>query len=258
MHMDEATHTEELEDVQVVLDDVLEPIESADAEPRDDRRFLLGVTEALIFASREPLTPDQFASALGNGARAELHDLVRELNLEYERDGRAFEILHVAGGYQMFTRKDYSGTLRKLFTDRARTRLSRAALETLAVVAYRGPVTRAEVDEIRGVDCGAVLRTLLDRRLVAIRGRANVIGRPMIYETTPEFLKHFGLSDLSDLPRDSELLREWGESRPTECSDEAPVENGDRVGDDAVFSHSEDGRECILSEETDGGRDSQP
>jgi segregation and condensation protein B len=99
---------------------------------------------------------------------------------------------------------------------RARTRLSRAALETLAVVAYRGPVTHAEIDEIRGVDCGGVLRTLLDRRLVAVKGRAQVLGRPLLYETTPEFLKHFGLSDLSDLPRDSELLREWGQPRNIE------------------------------------------
>ncbi|RPH94790.1 SMC-Scp complex subunit ScpB [candidate division KSB1 bacterium] len=182
----------------------------------DDESYLRGAVEALIFASPEPLTDNQLVAALGNKVKNRLDQIVSELNYEYQRDGRAFEILPVAGGYQFFTRRDYSGVLRKMSAVRARTRLSRAALETLAVVAYRGPVTRAEIDEIRGVDCGGVLRTLLDRRLVAVKGRANVLGRPLLYETTPGFLKHFGLSDLSDLPRDSELLREWGQPRSIE------------------------------------------
>jgi segregation and condensation protein B len=184
--------------------------------PEDNGRFLKSATEALIFASAEPLTEGQLVAALGESVKGELPRIVSELNFEYERDGRAFEILPVAGGYQFFTRRDYSGVIRRLSAVRARARLSRAALETLAVVAYRGPVTRAEIDEIRGVDCGGVLRTLLDRRLVAVKGRAHVVGRPLLYETTPEFLKHFGLSDLSDLPRDSELLREWGQARNIE------------------------------------------
>jgi segregation and condensation protein B len=186
---------------------------SPEDELDEEYRALRAATEALIFSSIEPLTDGQLVAALGDRVKGKLGDFVRDLNVEYERDGRAFEILPVAGGYQFFTRRDFSGVLRKLFVERARTRLSRAALETLAVVAFRGPVTRAEIDEIRGVDSGGVLRTLLDRHLVAVRGRANVIGRPLLYETTPEFLKHFGLSDLSDLPRDSELLREWGQPR---------------------------------------------
>ncbi|MFZ5434061.1 MAG: SMC-Scp complex subunit ScpB [Calditrichota bacterium] len=192
----------------------------------ENEQFLKSATEALIFASPEPLTETNYIAALGKRAAEKLPGIVLELNLDYEREGRAFEILHVAGGYQFFTRRDYSGVLRKLFAERARTRLSRAALETLAVVAFRGPVTRAEIDEIRGVDCGGVLRTLLDRRLVAVKGRANVLGRPLLYETTPEFLKHFGLADLSDLPRDSELLREWGQPRSIEAEpeDETQVE----------------------------------
>lgn len=188
----------------------------------DDARFLKGATEALIFASTEPLTETQYAAAVGKRHVSQLAEIVRELNLDYEREGRAFEILHVAGGYQFFTRRDYSGVLRKLFVERARTRLSRAALETLAVISFRGPVTRGEIDEIRGVDSGGVLRTLLDRRLIAIRGRATVIGRPLLYATTPDFLKHFGLSDLSELPRDSELLREWGQRREETESQNLP------------------------------------
>jgi segregation and condensation protein B len=156
---------------------------------------------------------------------------VQELNDEYERQGRGFEILTVAGGFQYFTKREFSGVLRKLFLERARARLSRAALETLAVVAFRGPVTRAEIDEIRGVDSGGVLRTLLDRHLVAVRGRAKVLGRPLLYETTPEFLKHFGLSDLSELPRDSELLREWGQPRAIEepVLEQPPAEDDTEV-----------------------------
>jgi segregation and condensation protein B len=194
---------------------------SGDDESTQDSRFLLTATEALIFSGTEPLTEPQHVAALGAAVKGKLAEFVQELNREYERDGRAFEILSVAGGYQFLTRRDYSGVLRKMMVERARARLSRAALETLAVVAFRGPVTRAEIDEIRGVDSGGVLRTLLDRHLVAVRGRANILGRPLLYETTPEFLKHFGLSDLTDLPRDSELLREWGQPRSIE---EPPVE----------------------------------
>jgi segregation and condensation protein B len=202
---------------------------------RESREYLKSAAEALIFASLEPLTDEQFAVAVGNGHRTLLPELVHELNLDYEREGRAFEILQVAGGYQFFTRRDYSGLLRRLFVERARTRLSRAALETLAIVAFRGPVTRAEIDEIRGVDCGGVLRTLLDRRLVSVKGRSNVLGRPLLYETTPEFLKHFGLSNLSDLPRDSELLREWGQPRSIEEPVDA-AESDDSRQTDLDFS----------------------
>ena len=198
------------EDTELPLE--LEPV----GLPEDNGRFLKAAAEALIFASTEPLTESQLAAALGPRVKGDLPRIVAELNYEYQRDGRAFEILPVAGGYQFFTRRDFSGLLRRLSAARARTRLSRAALETLAVVAYRGPVTRVEIDEIRGVDCGGVLRTLHDRRLVAVKGRAHVLGRPLLYETTAEFLKHFGLSDLSDLPRDSELLREWGQPRNIE------------------------------------------
>jgi len=213
------------EDAELPLD--VEPV----GIPDDNGRFLKAAAEALIFASAEPLTESQLTAALGARVKGELPRIVAELNYEYQRVGRAFEILAVAGGYQFFTRRDFSGVLRRLSLARARTRLSRAALETLAVVAYRGPVTHAEIDEIRGVDCGGVLRTLLDRRLLAVKGRAQVLGRPLLYETTPEFLKHFGLSDLSDLPRDSELLREWGQPRNIEepVPAESPLEDSSQV-----------------------------
>lgn len=221
------------------------PLETEDAEQltlpdeaTDDERhaFLKAAAEAVIFASTEPVTEAQFIAAAGKRAAGMLTGLVDELNLDYRREGRAFEILHVAGGYQFFTRPDYSGLLKRLTIERARTKLSRAALETLAVVGFRGPVTRAEIDEIRGVDSGGVLRTLLDRHLVAVRGRAKVLGRPLLYETTAEFLKHFGLADLSELPRDSELLREWGQARNIDDAES----NADAEQTDLEFSDRHD------------------
>ena len=233
---------------------------SVDAEVQrlaeEDHRFLKAAAEALVFASMEPLTEEQFIKALGPSHAGKLAGLVQELNLNYEQEGRAFEILPVANGFQYFTRPDFSGLLRRVYAERARTRVSRAALETLAVVAYRGPVTRAEIDEIRGVDSGGVLRTLLDRRLIEVRGRAQVIGRPLLYQTTPEFLKHFGLSDLSDLPRDSELSREWGQLRASESGaleEPAPME-GFAVNPDAMPVEASNGHEDIgLVKPPEGG-----
>ena len=234
----------------------------ADQRAEEDHRFLKAAAEALVFASLEPLTEDQFVAALGQRHRGKLDRLVQELNRDYEREGRAFEILHVARGYQFFTRQDFSGLLRRVFAERAKSRVSHAALETLAVVAYRGPVTRAEIDDIRGVDSGGVLRTHLDRRLIEVQGRANVIGRPLLYQTTPEFLKHFGLSDLSDLPRDSELSREWGQLRAsdTEVSEASPVMEGfaadpDALPEDATNGHHEI---ALADPETEANKDMEP
>ena len=203
---------------------------------------LKSLAEALIFSSSEPLTETQFIAAAGKAGEGQLAALVEELNLEYQQSGRAFEILNIAKGYQFFTRREYSGVLRKLFVERAKMRLSRAGLETLAVVAFRGPVTRSEIDEIRGVDSGGVLRTLLDRRLIAVKGRAKMLGRPLLYETSQEFLKHFGLSDLSELPRDSELTREWGELRERELAEQERAAIESPV-DDRSLTISENGIE---------------
>jgi segregation and condensation protein B len=193
--------------------------EQLEAALPDDQEFLKGLTESLLFASREPLTEQHYLAVVGQRRKGKLAEFVRQLNVDYERTGRAFEILHVAGGYQFFTRPDFSGALKKLAVERNKSRVSRAALETLAVVAFRGPVTRGEIDDIRGVDSGGVLRTLLERRMVAVKGRSEVVGKPLLYETTPEFLKHFGLSALTDLPRDSELTREWGKLQELESAE---------------------------------------
>ncbi len=180
-------------------------------EPEPRRRRLLSQTEALLLASTEPLTETLFINAVGKRAKGKLPEVVAELNDEYVLHGRAFEILPVAGGYMLFTRPEHGELLRRFLADKARTRLSRAALESLAVIAFRGPVTRVDIDEIRGVDSGGVLRNLLDRRLIRVKGRAELIGRPLLYEITDEFLKYFGITGVSDLPRHAELTRELGE-----------------------------------------------
>lgn len=177
------------------------------------RRRLLKQTEALLLASSEPLTEVAFVNAVGKRAKGKLAEVVEELNAEYLEHDRAFEVLRVADGYLLFTRPEHGELLRRFLADKARTRLSRAALESLAVIAFRGPVTRVDVDEIRGVDSGGVLRNLLDRRLIRVKGRADIAGRPLLYEITDEFLKYFGITGVSDLPRHAELTRELGELR---------------------------------------------
>jgi segregation and condensation protein B len=163
---------------------------------RDEQKKIV---EALVLASRDPVTAARIAEIVPGCAASDVKALIRELELEYERDDRAFDIWEVAGGYQIRTRPAYAGYLRQLQRERS-FRLSRAALETLAVVAYRQPVTRADIENIRGVDVGAVIRTLLERKLVRIAGHRDVPGRPLLYATTKRFLEVFGFSRLEDLP----------------------------------------------------------
>ncbi len=189
-----------------------------DEDHRQRRR--MSQLEALLLASTEPLTEIAFINAVGKRAKGKLPDLAAALNLEYEVQRRSFEILPVAGGYMIFTRPEHGDLLRRFLAEKARTRLSRAALETLAVISFRGPVTRSDIDEIRGVDSGGVLRNLLDRRLIRVKGRAELVGRPLLYEITDEFLKYFGVTSVSDLPRHAELTRELGELRAAEDEQE--------------------------------------
>jgi segregation and condensation protein B len=163
---------------------------------RDEKKKIV---EALVLASREPIAATRIAEIVPGCTPSEAKELVKELELEYEREGRAFEIWEVAGGYQIRTRPVFAGYLHQLQRERT-FRLSRAALETLAVVAYRQPVTRAEVENIRGVDLGAVLRGLVERGLVRIAGHRDIPGRPLLYATTKRFLEVFGFSRLEDLP----------------------------------------------------------
>lgn len=163
------------------------------------------VVEALLFAADEPLSSRRLAELIDEATGAAVDDLVGELNADYLRERRAFRIQSIAGGWQLVTRPEFGDWVARLRAAGGASRLSRPALETLAIVAYKQPVTRAELESIRGVSVDAVLRTLVERELVTIAGRAEGLGRPLLYRTTPHFLEYFGLPGLEALPRADEL-----------------------------------------------------
>src|SRR5215831_18088815 len=175
-------------------------------EPTERRRII----EVLLLASPEPLTTQRIARIVPDLSVRELGVEIDALNAEYESTGRAFRIEEIGGGYQLRTLPELAPWLAEL-QPAPPLRLSRPALETLAIVAYKQPLTRAEIEQVRGVDVGAVLRSLLERRLVRIAGHREVPGRPILYATTRRFLEVFGLAELADLPtlrEIEELLRE--------------------------------------------------
>jgi segregation and condensation protein B len=161
---------------------------------------LKGIVEALLFVSGEPLTIDRLLLVIDGASRAEVHQAMRMLQEDYAADGRGLQIGEIAGGYQIGTRADCAAWIKRLEKAKTVARLSRSAMEALAIIAYKQPLVRAEIEQIRGVDTAGVLRTLLDRRLIRIIGRKDIPGRPIMYGTTKQFLQAFGLKDLSDLP----------------------------------------------------------
>jgi segregation and condensation protein B len=169
-----------------------------------DRSEQRRIVEALVLASPEPVSAARLAEIVPECKPGEAKDLINELNTEYQEQDRSFEIWEVAGGFQIRTRAEFSGYLQQL-QKRRPLRLSRAALDSLSIIAYKQPVTRAEIEEIRGVDAGAVLKGLLDRRLIRIAGHREVPGRPMLYASTRRFLEVFGLESLKGLPNLREL-----------------------------------------------------
>ena len=202
-----------------------------------DRQEQRRIVEGLLLAAGEPLTAQRLGELVPDASTSVVRELVGELNAEYAQQGRGFEISEVAGGWQLRTCADLSEYVRALHPRRT-LRLSRAALETLAVVAYRQPLTRAEIEHVRGVDAGAVLRSLLERDLVRIAGHREIPGRPMLYATTRRFLEVFGLSALEGLPS----LRDLQELA---SNAETPIE--------ATLVNEEDGFESHGSDETDPG-----
>ncbi len=159
-----------------------------------------GATDTELAVAEDPAVAKARKHALGL-----LHDAINALNASYESTGRAFRIDAVASGWQVLTLPAFGPLLGRLRGERQQTRLSQAALETLAIVAYRQPLLRADLESIRGVACGEVLKSLMDRRLVRIVGRAEEVGRPMLYGTTKEFLRIFGIANLHDLPHGRDL-----------------------------------------------------
>ena len=167
--------------------------------------------EALLFVSHEPLTMEKLASVLDEVPKATLKTTMQTLQAEYDQLGRGLHIVEVAGGFVMATRPEQSDVIKRLSKAKSSSKLSRSALESLAIISYKQPITRGEIEKIRGVETSGVLRTLLDQKLIRIVGRQEAPGRPMLYGTGKQFLQRFGLRDLRDLPPLKEL-KELGTS----------------------------------------------
>ena len=172
------------------------------------------VLESLLFVSETPLSAKKVASFLKDAKEEEIEKAFEALREEVEGLGRSFQVLPVAQGYQLVTRGEYHRYAKELYKVISKTRLSKASLEALAIIAYKQPVTRAEVEAIRGVEVTNLVQSLLEKKMIRILGRAETPGRPLLYGTTHEFLIHFGLRDLSDLPKVSEI-QELAGDRPS-------------------------------------------
>ena len=181
--------------------------------PKRGGAELKAILEALIFASPDPLTPKAMFKLLDTEPKEDVLAALAALKQEYERPG-GLQLVEVAGGYQIVTRPDLHEWVRRLFHERTTQRLTVQALETLAVIAYRQPITAAEITEVRGVNTSGVLNTLLERHLIKIVGRKQVVGRPFMYATTKEFLIRFGLNDLTDLPKVEDMAEALGLDAP--------------------------------------------
>ncbi|MCH8968950.1 MAG: SMC-Scp complex subunit ScpB [Planctomycetes bacterium] len=183
------------------------PVRVPVAPPSDSDVSAASIVEAILFATDTPLPAAKIAEIAGDGNAREVKKHIAALNETYAQRGAAFRIEEIAGGFQMLTLPVYNDRLSKLLQARRETRLSQAALETLAIVAYKQPILRADVEAIRGVAAGEVLNRLRELNLVKIVGRAEEIGRPLLYGTTKKFLDVFGLGSLDDLPKDQELAQ---------------------------------------------------
>ena len=203
----------------VTVEELIPAAEREAAAPIEDAA-LRAVIEAIIYVAEEPLTAAQIASALSQPAER-VQELIAQLAAEFEKPEHGVALREVAGGYKMATKPEHHEAVRAFARSlKPPLKLSLAALETLAVIAYKQPVTAPEIQEIRGVQGAGVVKTLLDRKLVVMAGRKNVIGKPILYKTTKEFLIQFGLKDLSELPS----LKEFEEIRRLAFADSPPME----------------------------------
>ncbi|MHB1192330.1 MAG: SMC-Scp complex subunit ScpB [Longimicrobiales bacterium] len=212
------------------------------------------IVEAVLFAADAPLTADEIARADESLDEDQVEQAIRYLKAEYDDAERSFQIAEIAEGYQILTRPEFAPYLERFDNVARPSRLSGPALETLAIIAYRQPLGRIEIEYVRGVGAAGVLKTLQDRELIDVVGRAEGLGRPVLYGTTQKFLEHFGLKSLEDLPRPEELpvvLRERTPLGPEEPTAEAPPAEQLSLGGD-VTAEAEAG---AGGEAPDGGED---
>jgi segregation and condensation protein B len=205
---------------------------------------LQAILEALLFVSSEPLSLARLVAVIGSVPKGEVEEALRNIGQALEKEGRGVRLTVVAGGYRLVTKQDYAPWIKRLDKVKTAAKLSRSALESLAIIAYKQPLVRSEIEEIRGVETSGVLRTLLERKLVRIVGRKEVPGRPIMYGTTKFFLEHFGLSDLSQLPP----LREFKELGEAEQS-LLPMEGGDVSSGEVSIETLESGEEPSVNGE---------
>ena len=195
-----------------------------------DARELKAILEAVLFVSPEPVPVARLMSIVGTVSKAEVVQALKVLTHDLDQDGRGIQLVQIAGGYRLVTKQEYGPWLKRMDKAKAAQKLSRSALESLAIIAYKQPLVRAEIEEIRGVETSGVLRTLLERKMVRIVGRKDVPGRPIMYGTTKFFLEHFGLQDLSQLPPLREF-KELGEAEqallPIEKESQVAVETSE-------------------------------
>jgi segregation and condensation protein B len=236
--------------VESVVEGCAEAQESAaepSAPPSDqalsDSRALKGILEALLFVTADPIPVSRFVTLLGAVTKQEVEQALDGLRHEYEQEGRGLQLAEVAGGYRIVTKAEFAPWLKRLEKVKAPSKLSRSALESLAIIAYKQPIVRAEVEQIRGVETSGVIRTLLERKLVRIVGRKEEPGRPIMYGTTKFFLEHFGLRDLSQLPPLREF-KELGESEQVML----PIDESVEVGGMSSFQAVEAPAESVVEE----------
>ena len=191
-----------------------------------EERELQAILESLLFVSAEPVPLERLMVVLGTVSKSELKLALQSLREDFDREGRGVQMVELAGGWQMVTRTEHAPWIKRLAKAKASPKLSRSAMESMAIIAYKQPIVRSEIEQIRGVEVSTVLRTLLERKLIRMVGRKDVPGRPIMYGTTKLFLQQFGLSDLSQLPP----LREFKELGEAEQA-LLPVEDGLQIGD---------------------------
>ena len=216
---------------------------AAEPAPEGEKATLLDsaetkqIIENLLFITDRPLKPSRIAEVVEHISSKRVLEIIQELAREYVDSGRAIRILEIGGGYQMCTKPEYGRWVRRLYNEKMTTRLSNAALETLAIIAYKQPVTRAEMEMIRGVDVAAPLEKLLERGLVRVLGKRDTIGHPMVYGTTDEFLRLFGLNKLSELPD----LQVFAAKQVKEKQEDLPFdEKLPPLGDPAILALEEE------------------
>ncbi len=229
-----------------------------------NEKELRSAIESILLVAGEPVTVKGLAEVFGDDGEAAITAALDEIGKGLDEQGTGYSLELAAGGYRLVTRPEYDSYLKKFFSKQGEGRLSLAALETLAIVAYRQPITAPEVSDIRGVNSSGVVRTLLDRKLVKIAGRKNVVGSPFLYRTTKEFLLHFGLNSVQDLPRLEEFAEILGDTLADELlnpSESAGENETDQAGGGGAMSSTSPGEDPTASEpasgmpDTDTGRD---